>query len=100
MRLNLVRAKIMQVSLTEAAASLSELVKAAISGEEVIILLNDGGMDLDCVAFPQEIGNYPAIRLIPLESVRPNRKPGSAKGLIWMSDDFDEPLEEFREYTE
>jgi antitoxin (DNA-binding transcriptional repressor) of toxin-antitoxin stability system len=90
----------MQVSLTEAAASLSELVKAAISGEEVIILLNDEGTHPNCVAFSQEIGNDPAIRLIPLESVKPNRKPGSAKGLIWMSDDFDEPLEEFREYME
>ncbi|WP_414619899.1 DUF2281 domain-containing protein [Calothrix sp. CCY 0018] len=25
-------------------------------------------------------------------------KAGSAKGLVWMSDDFDEPLEEFKEY--
>jgi antitoxin (DNA-binding transcriptional repressor) of toxin-antitoxin stability system len=78
----------MQVSLTEAAASLSDLVEAAINGEEVIILLND----LD--------QNRPAIRLMPIESVKPNRKPGSAKGLIWMSDDFDAPLEEFKEYME
>jgi hypothetical protein len=28
------------------------------------------------------------------------RKAGSAKGLIWMSDDFDDPLEDFREYME
>ena len=27
-----------------------------------------------------------------------NRKPGSAKGLIWMSEDFDEPLDDFKEY--
>jgi hypothetical protein len=27
------------------------------------------------------------------------RKPGSAKGLIWMSDDFDDPLEDFAEYV-
>ena len=26
------------------------------------------------------------------------RKPGSAKGKIWISDDFDEPLDEFKEY--
>ncbi|WP_347566106.1 DUF2281 domain-containing protein [Scytonema sp. UIC 10036] len=26
------------------------------------------------------------------------RQSGSAKGLIWMSDDFDTPLEELREY--
>jgi antitoxin (DNA-binding transcriptional repressor) of toxin-antitoxin stability system len=74
----------MQVSLAEAAASLNDLVEAAINGEEVI-LLN---------------GDRPAIKLIPIEPVKTDRKPGSAKGLIWMSDDFDEPLEEFREYME
>ena len=26
------------------------------------------------------------------------RRPGSAKGLVHLSDDFDEPLEDFREY--
>jgi antitoxin (DNA-binding transcriptional repressor) of toxin-antitoxin stability system len=74
----------MQVSLAEAAASLSDLVRAAINGEEVILL----------------DGDRPAIRLTPIESVKPDRRPGSAKGLVWMSDDFDEPLEEFKEYTE
>jgi antitoxin (DNA-binding transcriptional repressor) of toxin-antitoxin stability system len=74
----------MQVSITEAAASLSHLVQAAIDGEEVI-LLN---------------GDRPAIKLVPLESVKPRPKFGSAKGLVWMSDDFDEPLEEMKEYME
>ncbi|MFZ4556374.1 MAG: type II toxin-antitoxin system Phd/YefM family antitoxin [Pseudanabaena sp.] len=76
----------MQVSLIEAATRLSDLVDAAIDGEEVI-LLN---------------GDRPVIKLMPiqLQSVRQNRKPGSAKGLIWISDDFDEPLEEFKEYME
>ncbi len=27
-----------------------------------------------------------------------NRKPGLAKGLVKMSDDFDEPLDDFKEY--
>jgi antitoxin (DNA-binding transcriptional repressor) of toxin-antitoxin stability system len=74
----------MQVSITEAAASLSDLVQAAIDGEEVI-LLN---------------GDRPAIKLVPIASFKPDRKPGSAKGLIWISDDFDEPLAEFQEYME
>ena len=76
--------KTMQVSLTEAAASLSDLVRAAIDGEEVILL----------------DGDRPAIRLMPIISVPPDRKPGSAVGLVWMSDDFDAPLEEFMEYME
>jgi antitoxin (DNA-binding transcriptional repressor) of toxin-antitoxin stability system len=74
----------MQVSATEAATKLNELMEAAINGEEVI-LLN---------------GDRPAIKLTPIGKIRPDRKPGSAKGLIWVSDDFDEPLEEFQEYME
>ena len=74
----------MQVSLTEAAASLRDLVQAAIDGEEVILL----------------DGDRPAIKLVPIESVKPRPKFGSAKGLVWMSDDFDEPLEDMKEYME
>jgi antitoxin (DNA-binding transcriptional repressor) of toxin-antitoxin stability system len=99
MKLNLVGAKTMQVSLIEAAANLSELVEAAINGEEVI-LLNGGGTHPDRIAFLKEIGNRPAIRLTPIESLKPRPKFGSAKGLVWMSDDFDEPLEELKEYME
>ena len=29
---------------------------------------------------------------------KPSRKAGSAKGMIWMAPDFDEPLEDFKEY--
>jgi antitoxin (DNA-binding transcriptional repressor) of toxin-antitoxin stability system len=70
----------MQVSLLEAAANLNKLVEAAINGEEVILL---------------NAIERPAIKLTPIELPKPNRQPGSAKGLIWMSDDFDEPLAEF-----
>jgi len=75
----------MQVSLIEAAASLNDLVEAAIDGEEVILLVD----------------NLPVAKIMPLE-VRKRRpaKAGSAKGLVWMSEDFDEPLAEFREYME
>jgi antitoxin (DNA-binding transcriptional repressor) of toxin-antitoxin stability system len=81
---NLTGSSIMQVSLIEAAASLSELVQAAINGEEVILL----------------DGDQPAIKFTPIAPVQQDRKPGSAKGLIWMSDDFDEPLEDMKEYME
>jgi antitoxin (DNA-binding transcriptional repressor) of toxin-antitoxin stability system len=74
----------MQVSVTEAAAKLNELMEAAINGEEVILLK----------------GDRPAIKFMPIESIEPRPKFGSEKGLVWMSDDFDEPLEEFREYME
>ncbi|PSB40508.1 type II toxin-antitoxin system Phd/YefM family antitoxin [Chamaesiphon polymorphus] len=74
----------MQVSVTEAAARLQELMDVEIDGEEVIICIDDRS----------------AIKLVPIEPVKPHPKVGSAKGLIWMSNDFDEPLEEFREYME
>lgn len=74
----------MKVSVTEATTGLTSSVNPAIDGEEVIICIDD----------------RPAIKLVPIEPVKPRPKFGSARGLIWMSDDFDEPLEEFREYTE
>ena len=40
----------------------------------------------------------PVARLLPASEAEPNRVPGSAKGLFTVPDDFDAPLEEFREY--
>jgi antitoxin (DNA-binding transcriptional repressor) of toxin-antitoxin stability system len=74
------------ISITEASGQLAQLIEAALAGEEIIILRD----------------RHPVIRLTPLENL-PKRYPakaGSAKGLVWMSDDFDEPLEEFKEYME
>jgi addiction module RelB/DinJ family antitoxin len=34
----------------------------------------------------------------PEQSVRKIPKPGCMKGKIWMADDFDAPLEDFKEY--
>ena len=34
------------------------------------------------------------------EEVKPSRKAGLAKGLIRMREDFDEPLDDFKEYME
>lgn len=36
----------------------------------------------------------------PLPVGKGNRQPGTAKGMIVMADDFDEPLEDFKEYME
>jgi Protein of unknown function (DUF2281) len=35
----------------------------------------------------------------PLQKRHP-AKAGSAKGRVWISEDFDEPLEDFKEYME
>lgn len=60
-----------------------ELVDQAAGGEEVVLTRN----------------GEPIAKLIPFTGTRPvKRRAGSAKGLIEMADDFDAPLEDFREY--
>jgi prevent-host-death family protein len=70
------------IDLNSPQARLSELVREAARGEDVI--LTEGG--------------EPVAKIIPLSRARGPRVFGSAKGLIHMSDDFDEPLEDFRDY--
>lgn len=77
-----------RVSAEEAETQLLQLMDEALSGEAVFIT-RDG----------KEI-----VQLVPVEQSqqRPQfgsaRQPGSASGLIHMTDDFDEPLEDFKEY--
>jgi antitoxin (DNA-binding transcriptional repressor) of toxin-antitoxin stability system len=70
------------VTIGEASEKLSELFDAALRGEEIIITK----------------GDRTSIKLTPTTTVKPRPKFGSAKGLIKMSDDFDEPLEDFKDY--
>ena len=67
------------LDITQAKSNLSQLLDLAIEGEEIIITQDD----------------KPIAKISPIK--RPLRR-GSAKGKIWMSDDFDEPLEDFKEY--
>jgi antitoxin (DNA-binding transcriptional repressor) of toxin-antitoxin stability system len=71
-----------QVSLEEAKTQLPDLIDAAVGGEEVIIAKD-----------PQHL-----VKLVPIPTAKPRPQFGSAKGLITMSDDFDEPLEAFDAY--
>ncbi|MBN3875085.1 MULTISPECIES: type II toxin-antitoxin system Phd/YefM family antitoxin [unclassified Nostoc] len=73
-----------QVNLKEAETRLAELIEEAAGGEEVIITRNDGT----------------SFRIVPLGGVEARPKFGSARGLVKMSDDFDEPLADFEEYTQ
>lgn len=78
-----------QVTMDEAKDKLPDLVAAVRQGETVFIETG-------------EEGNTDAIQLVavPRRARRP-RRAGSAKGLIlYMADDFDAPLEDFREYME
>ncbi len=70
------------ITITEAAKKLPALIEAALRGEEIII--TDGDRSL--------------VRLTPTTPVKPRPKFGSAEGLIEISDDFDEPLEDFQDY--
>ena len=72
------------VTVAEAAEKLTDLIDAALRGEEIVITKGDRIIKLTP---EQPVKRYPA-------------KAGTAKGQVWMSDDFDEPLEEFKEYME
>jgi antitoxin (DNA-binding transcriptional repressor) of toxin-antitoxin stability system len=72
-------------SLQEAQTQLDKLLADARNGKTVVILDDD---------------NRP-VKLMPIEEDNSNpRKAGRLKGKIHMSDDFDAPLEDFREYME
>ncbi|MBF0135711.1 MAG: type II toxin-antitoxin system prevent-host-death family antitoxin [Magnetococcales bacterium] len=77
------------IDVREANGQLTELVKKAVKGEEVI-LTEDG---------------QPCVKLVVMEPVldpalaRQPRKPGSAIGkILYIAPDFDAPLEDFKDY--
>jgi prevent-host-death family protein len=71
-------------NITEAKARLSELVRKATIGEEVIIAKN----------------NRPVAKLVPVALQVVRRKPGSCKGQVWIAPDFDGMPADFEAYTE
>ena len=70
-------------TLKEAETRLTDLIEAAAAGEEVFITKDE----------------QMSVQLVPRVTKRRKRQFGSAKGLITMAPDFDEPLEDFKEYT-
>ena len=77
-----------RTTIDNAETQFRELIDAALRGEDVVIT-------------PESDLDERVIKLVVVPSQdRPAfRKAGSAKGEIWISDDFDEPLEEFKEYV-
>ena len=71
------------VGLKEAAGRLAELLDEVAGGQEVVITRADGA----------------AFKIIPVAPLAPSPKFGSAKGLVQMAEDFDEPLEDFQAYA-
>lgn len=70
------------VDVKQARSRLEELVGQAARGEEVI-LTQEG---------------QPVAKIIPVKRRAARRRFGSAKGLIRMREDFDEPIEDFHRY--
>jgi prevent-host-death family protein len=71
------------VNIAEAKARLSELVEKAASGEEIVIARD----------------HTPVARLVPVGRGRGPRKPGSAKGQVWIAPDFGDTPPDFADYT-
>ena len=69
----------MVVTVKDAKNKLDDLIEAVINGDEVFIVTDDEKM----------------FQLIRVDA---SRKAGSAKGLIEISDDFDAPLDDFKDY--
>ena len=73
-----------QIDVGQARRQFDEFLERAFRGEDVLITKDDQ---------PLALITAPA----SLEKKR-KRQFGSLEGEIWMSDDFDEPLDEFKEY--
>jgi len=71
-----------KVDITQATTQIESWLQSALKGEEIIITEN----------------NQPILKLSQLPQAAKKRQRGSARGQIWMSPDFDEPLEDFQEY--
>lgn len=71
------------VTIHQAKTHLSKLVKRVQAGEEIVIT-ND---------------KTPAAKLVPIGSGEPRKRVwGRLEGRLWMADDFDAPLDEFKDY--
>jgi len=69
------------IALENEKRPLGELVERMLEGAELVLTK----------------GNRPVARLVPID--KPQRRFGSAKGLITIAEDFDAPLEDFKELT-
>ena len=66
-----------EVNIHEAKTQLSRLLKKVAEGEEVIIARS----------------GEPIARIVPIKQTRKKRILGQYAGQIWISDDFDDPVD-------
>lgn len=72
-----------QVNIGEAKTQLSKLVQKAMNGEEVIIARD----------------NKAVVKLVPVDGPKGKRVPGTARGRVWISPDFDETPSDLDDYV-
>ena len=71
-----------KVTVYEAKTHLSELIRLALQGEEIII----------------SRGKKPVVKLVALTEARPERKIGMyPNAVVRIAEDFDEPLQDFED---
>ncbi len=71
-----------KVELKEAQKQLADLINKVAEGEEIVITRDDGS----------------TFKIVPTTISKAHPQFGSAKGLISMADNFDESLNDFKEY--
>lgn len=75
----------MAVNIHEAKTHFSKLIERVRAGEEITI----------------SKAGRPVAKLVPIQPKSVRRKPGSARGEVWMAPDFDAPLPpELQQYFE
>lgn len=70
------------IDINQAKQHFPELIEKTISNGEVIITR----------------GGQPIAKLVAIAKPKKERKFGTAKGLIKMSNDFDQPIDDFKDY--
>jgi antitoxin (DNA-binding transcriptional repressor) of toxin-antitoxin stability system len=71
-----------QVTIQKAQAHLMQLIQKALAGEEIVIAK----------------GETPLVKLVAVSNERSERRIGADKGVVEIADDFNAPLDDFKEY--
>jgi prevent-host-death family protein len=72
------------IDINQALSQITQLLEIASTGEEIIITRN----------------NQPMVKLVSIDPpIKCSPLFGSARNIIAMRDDFDEPLEDFKDYV-
>lgn len=87
-------------TIDEALTQLAALMEAARRGERVIIRdAENRAVTLEPItAEDSDVITLPSGLQVPVTRRTGPRQLGTAQGQVWMSDDFDAPLDDFAEY--